>query len=63
MSSREGGPEDPEEPWDRQAWLDEHGLKKVEGEGDIAWVCRCGNDFDDSSVLDAKLANQLGPIF
>ena len=57
MSSLLGGAEGPEEPWDRQVWLDEHCLK-VMGEGDIAWVCHCGSDFRDDMTLDAGLARQ-----
>ena len=58
MSSLEGGPEGPEEPWDRQAWLYEHFLKQVDGHGDTARVRRCGNDFGDSLALDTVLARK-----
>ena len=57
MSSLLGGAGSPEEPWDWQVWRDEHYLK-VMGEGDIAWVCYCGNDSGDGTALDAGLARQ-----
>lgn len=60
MSSARGGPEASEALWDRQVWLDQHCLKTVQSdEEEIAWVCRCGNDFGDGSVLhDEDVAKQ-----
>lgn len=38
--------------------MDEHVLRQFESEKHIAWVCRCGPDLSDGSVLDCGLARQ-----
>lgn len=65
MGWAEGGPDHAGAARDRQAGLDEHSLKQVEREEDIACgfvvleTCRFGNDCcGDGSDLDVGLARQ-----
>ena len=53
MSSLEGGSESPEEPWDRQACLDEDGLKKVEG-GDTLAIARLSTLYFSDNMMSSR---------